>query len=280
MSADRSDQPASPLAARTGAVAVLSLAVAVVLGDSGVVTLALPEILRDFGAQVGEVAWVLIAFNLVLALVAVPAARLCVRGDPAVATAGGVIGFAAATTVCAVAPSLGVLIAARAAQAAGGALVIVGSLELLVASHRGRARRSAAVGRGRCRRGGARSGGRGAPDVGVLVAGDLRGADPGGAAGAARRDRAARVGWCGVRRTWTPRRTARTCWPTWRWRCCRRRSRRRCSCWCCCSWTAGAARPPWRRSPSRRCRWRPWRPGPCSAACAPGRGRRRSLGRC
>ena len=111
---------------------MLSLAVAVVLGDSGVVTLALPEILRDFGAAVGEVAWVLIAFNLVLALVAVPAARVCVRGDPAAATAGGVIGFAAATTVCAVAPSLGVLIAARAAQAAGGALVIVGSLELLV----------------------------------------------------------------------------------------------------------------------------------------------------
>jgi predicted MFS family arabinose efflux permease len=134
MSADRSDELASPLAARTGAVAVLSAAVAVVLGDSGVVTLALPEILREFGAEVGGVAWVLIAFNLALALVAVPVARLCVRGDPAVVTAGGVIGFAAATTVCAVAPSLGVLIAARAAQAAGGALVIVGSLELLVAA--------------------------------------------------------------------------------------------------------------------------------------------------
>jgi predicted MFS family arabinose efflux permease len=134
MGADRSDERTSPVAARTDAVAVLSLAVAVVLGDSGVVTLALPEILRDFGAEVGGVAWVLIAFNLVLALLAVPAARLCVHGDPAVATAGGVIGFAAATILCAVAPSLGVLIAARAAQAAGGAVVIVGSLELLVAA--------------------------------------------------------------------------------------------------------------------------------------------------
>ena len=149
MSADRGDQAASPLSARAGAVAVLSLAVAVVLGDSGVVTLALPEILRDFGAEVGEVAWVLIAFNLVLALVAVPAARVCLRGDPAVATAGGVIGFAAATTVCAVAASLGVLIAARAAQAAAGALVIVGSLELLVeatAGERAGVRRWAAAG--------------------------------------------------------------------------------------------------------------------------------------
>lgn len=127
-----SDRPAGTPPARPGAVAALVLVVAVVLGDSGVVTLALPEILRDFGAEVGEVAWVLIAFNLVLALVAVPAARVCVRGDPAVATAAGLLGFAAATIVCAVAPSLGVLIAARAAQAAGGALVIVGCLELLV----------------------------------------------------------------------------------------------------------------------------------------------------
>ena len=101
MSADRSDQPARPPTARTGAIAALSLVVAVVLGDSGVVTLALPEILRDFGAEVGEVAWVLIAFNLVLALVAVPAARVCVRGDPAAATAGGLVVFAAATAVCA-----------------------------------------------------------------------------------------------------------------------------------------------------------------------------------
>ena len=149
MSADHSGQPASPVAARAGAVAALSLVVAVVLGDSGVVTLALPKILRDFGAEVGEVAWVLIAFNLVLALVAVPAARVCVRGDPAVATAGGLIGFAAATSACAVAASLGVLIAARAIQAAGGALVIVGSLELLAEAsgdERAGARRWAAAG--------------------------------------------------------------------------------------------------------------------------------------
>src|SRR6478672_6706765 len=132
MSADRRNQPARPPPARAGAVAGLSLAVAVVLGDSGVVTLALPEILRDFGADVGDVAWVLIAFNLVLALASVPAARLCVRGDPALATAGGLVVFAAATTVCAVAPSLGVLIAGRSVQAVGGALVIVGCLELLV----------------------------------------------------------------------------------------------------------------------------------------------------
>src|SRR5947209_15334442 len=132
MSTDRIEPSVSAQAGRAGAVAALSLVVAVVLGDSGVVTLALPEILRDFGAEVGEVAWVLIAFNLVLAVAAVPAARVCVGRDPAAATIVGLIGFATATTLCAVAPSLGVLIAARAIQAAGGAIVIVGSLELLI----------------------------------------------------------------------------------------------------------------------------------------------------
>ena len=82
MNADRVDRPTAPLAGRARTVTILSVAVAVVLGDSGVVTLALPEILRDFGADIGGVAWVLIAFNLVLALVAVPAVQLAVRVAP------------------------------------------------------------------------------------------------------------------------------------------------------------------------------------------------------
>jgi predicted MFS family arabinose efflux permease len=147
LSADSSDQPGGPI----GAVVTLSLVVAVVLGDSGVVTLALPEILRDFGTGVGQVVWVLIAFNLVLAVVAVPAARVCVRGNPASATIVGLVGFATATAVCAVAPSLGVLVAGRVFQATGGAFVIVGSLELLVSASGGEgagARRWAAAGVG------------------------------------------------------------------------------------------------------------------------------------
>ncbi len=113
------------------ATAGLSLAVAIVLADSAVVTLALPDILRELDAEVSEVAWVLTAFNLVLALAAVPAARICVRADSAVAGAIGVVAFAAASAVCALAPSLEVLIGARVAQAIGGAFVIVACLEPL-----------------------------------------------------------------------------------------------------------------------------------------------------
>ncbi len=115
------------------AVAVLSLAVGIVLADSAIVTLALPEILRQLDAEVGEVAWVLIGYNLVLALAAVPAARVCVSARRApLAGAAGLVVFATASAACALAPTLTVLIAARVAQALGGALVIAACLELLV----------------------------------------------------------------------------------------------------------------------------------------------------
>lgn len=110
--------------------AALSLAVAVVLADSAIVTLALPDILRELGTDVGDVAWVLIAFNLVLALAAVPAARLRPQGP---ACALGLVVFAAASAACALAPSLEALVAARVVQALGGAVVVVAALDLLVA---------------------------------------------------------------------------------------------------------------------------------------------------
>lgn len=135
--------------ASRGTVAALSLVTGIVLADSAVVTLALPDILRELDAEVSEVAWVLTAFNLVLALAAVPAARICVRSDPATAGAAGLVVFAAACAGCAMAPSLEVLIVSRVVQAVGGALVIVACLELLVAatgSERAGASRWAAAG--------------------------------------------------------------------------------------------------------------------------------------
>lgn len=114
---------------------VLSLAVGIVLADSAIVTLALPDVLRDYDAQVGQVAWVLTAYNLVLGLAAVPAARGSLSPEGARRSALiGVGVFAAASAICGVAPSLPVLIVARAVQAIGGALVITASLELLVAA--------------------------------------------------------------------------------------------------------------------------------------------------
>ncbi|MBO9523317.1 MAG: MFS transporter [Nocardioidaceae bacterium] len=113
-------------------VPLLAVTVALVLADSAVVTLALPDILRHLDASVEQVAWVLIAFNLVLGLGAVPTAMASARMQPRIVSAAGIAVFALASAWCAVAGSIGVLVAARCVQALGGALALVGCLELLV----------------------------------------------------------------------------------------------------------------------------------------------------
>ena len=114
---------------------LLILTVALVLADSAVVTLALPDILQHLDASVGEVAWVLIAYNLVLGLAAVPAAMGFSRAQPRFFSATGIAVFAGSSAVCALAGSIDVLIAARCVQAIGGAMALIGCLELLVAEY-------------------------------------------------------------------------------------------------------------------------------------------------
>jgi MFS family permease len=112
------------------AVALFGLAVGVVLADSSVVTIALPEILGRYGLEVETLAWALTSFNLALALSALPSAFVA-RRAPAPVFAVGVVVFAAASLVCAVAPSFGVLVAARVVQGVAGAAVVCAALDLL-----------------------------------------------------------------------------------------------------------------------------------------------------
>ena len=111
--------------------AAVALAVGLVLADASVVILALPAIYREFNAEVADVAWVVTAFNLAIALAAVPAARLATRRPAGQVCAGGLILFALASAACALAPSLPFLIAARAVQGVGGAIAVCAALELL-----------------------------------------------------------------------------------------------------------------------------------------------------
>jgi MFS family permease len=114
---------------------LLAVTVALVLADSAVVTLALPDILRHLDATVGQVAWVLIAFNLVLGLGAVPAAMVFTRAQPRVFSAVGIAVFATSSAWCAWAGSIESLVAGRCVQAVGGALALVGCLELLIGEY-------------------------------------------------------------------------------------------------------------------------------------------------
>lgn len=114
---------------------LLALTVALVLADSAVVTLALPDILVHLQTSVAQVSWVLIAFNLVLALAAVPAAVVLTWPHPQILTALGIAVFAGSSAWCAAAGTIEVLIAARCLQALGGAFALLGCLELLVTEY-------------------------------------------------------------------------------------------------------------------------------------------------
>jgi MFS family permease len=110
--------------------ALLALSVGIVLADSSVVTIALPEILARYDVELATLAWVLTAFNLALAISALPAAFVA-RRRPAGVFAVGIVVFAAASLACAFSPSFGGLVAGRAVQGVAGALVVCAALDLL-----------------------------------------------------------------------------------------------------------------------------------------------------
>jgi len=115
-------------------VAALALAVGLVLADSSIVVLALPQIYRELDTSVAGVTWVLVSFNLVMALAAVPAAHAARRVGPGRAAAIGLAIFAGASLACGASEHLSTLIAARCVQALGGAAAVTAVLELLPAT--------------------------------------------------------------------------------------------------------------------------------------------------
>jgi predicted MFS family arabinose efflux permease len=125
-------------------VAALALAVGVVLADSSIVVLALPDIYRELDTSISGVTWVLVSFNLVMALAAVPAALVARRVGPGRAAAVGLAVLAGAGLACGLADQLSTLIIARCVQALGGAAAVTASLELLPATV-GSERRAATV---------------------------------------------------------------------------------------------------------------------------------------
>jgi MFS family permease len=110
------------------------VAVGVVLADSSIVVLALPDIYRELNTSVFGVTWVLVSFNLVMAIAAVPAALVARRVGPGKAAAVGLAIFAGAGLACGISDHLSTLIIARSVQAIGGALAVTAALELLPAT--------------------------------------------------------------------------------------------------------------------------------------------------
>jgi len=113
------------------ALALTSVAFFMVVLDSLVVITALPAIHRELRAGLSTLEWTVNAYNLTAAAGIVTAAALGDRLGRRRVFAAGLLLFAAASAACALAPSVGFLVAARAVQGVGAALVIPLSLTIL-----------------------------------------------------------------------------------------------------------------------------------------------------
>ncbi|MEU6373469.1 MFS transporter [Streptomyces sp. NPDC046909] len=102
--------------------------------DSTVVNVALPRIGRDLDADLAALQWTVNAYMLTLAGLILLGGSLGDRYGRRKVFVVGVVWFAAASLLCGLAPNAGVLIAARALQGVGGALLTPGSLALIQAS--------------------------------------------------------------------------------------------------------------------------------------------------
>src|SRR6478609_9229484 len=102
--------------------------------DGTVVNVALPSMGEDLGASLADLQWTVNGYTLSIAALILIGGSLGDRFGRKRIFVLGVIWFALASMLCAVAPNVEVLILARVLQGVGGALLTPGSLAILQAS--------------------------------------------------------------------------------------------------------------------------------------------------
>jgi EmrB/QacA subfamily drug resistance transporter len=102
--------------------------------DSLVVTTALSTIRQDLAASIESLEWTVNAYNLTFAVLLLTGAALGDRFGRRRVFAIGLAVFTVASAACALSPDIGVLIASRALQGVGAAMVLPLSLTLITAS--------------------------------------------------------------------------------------------------------------------------------------------------
>jgi predicted MFS family arabinose efflux permease len=107
------------------------VAVAIAFADSSVVVLALPDLYRRFQTTIEGVSWVVTAYNLAVALVALALVLVVHRASAKRVLTAGIVLFVIASLSCAAASTLPLLIASRCVQGAGAALLLAGALPVL-----------------------------------------------------------------------------------------------------------------------------------------------------
>lgn len=150
-----------------GVLVVASFGALLAFLDATIVNVVFPDIRNSFPSSIGSLSWVLNAYNIVFAAFLVVSGRLADLFGRRRLFSSGIVLFTGASVVCAAAPSLTLLVAARIVQALGAALLVPASLGLVVDAFPGK-HRSHAVGLWGA--GAAAAAGIGPPLGGVLVA--------------------------------------------------------------------------------------------------------------
>jgi len=103
--------------------------------DSSLLVIAFPSIRRSFASvSTAELSWILNAYTIVFGALLVPSGRLADQFGRKKMFLWGVAVFTLASALCGMVPSAGALIAVRALQAVGAAMVMPTSLALVLAA--------------------------------------------------------------------------------------------------------------------------------------------------
>src|SRR6201996_3465639 len=119
---------------RAWTLAIVSIGLFMVVLDNLVVSVALPSIHRDLGASIQSLEWTVNAYTLSYAVLLLTGAALGDRLGRKRMFMAGIALFTVSSAAAALAPSIGLLILARAIQGAGAAIATPLTLTLLAAA--------------------------------------------------------------------------------------------------------------------------------------------------
>ncbi|MFI8081371.1 MFS transporter [Kitasatospora sp. NPDC086009] len=126
------DRPALSTRRRWTVLAVCALSMFLVGLDTTIVNVGLPQIGRGLAVGTSGLEWVVDAYTVVLAGLLISAGALADRFGRRRVFRTGLVVFGLASLACAVAPSLGFLVAARAAQGVGASMLSPVALAIVV----------------------------------------------------------------------------------------------------------------------------------------------------
>ncbi|MFZ3417418.1 DHA2 family efflux MFS transporter permease subunit [Arthrobacter sp. 3Tela_A] len=134
------EPPSRYLRYRWWGLLAISLGVAMIIMDATIVSVSVPSIVGDLGISSTEIQWVQEIYTLLFAALLLTWGRIADRVGRRRIMLIGVVLFVAASVLCALAESGGVLILGRAIQGLGGSMILPTTLALLNANFQGRDR--------------------------------------------------------------------------------------------------------------------------------------------